>query len=230
MTTGWATGDDGLSQVHRQDADEPVAVRRGIDRRSLIKRAAAAGAVAWTAPVIFDSLASPAAAGTCGAIFRVTLQMRDDGNCTALDVLQSTAANYVGNGACNGTASVTPPGQYTETVTDLASSLTLAQTCISLGASANCAANSSAAVSATLVAACTPSSGVTGCSTPLNFLAAAISSNAPNTCEKVQRGGATTTHITGITGTQVDFVQPSSTHPGHSGSYQFVVGCSCTFP
>jgi hypothetical protein len=36
--------------------------RAGVDRRTLIKRAAAAGAVAWSAPVIVDSLASPAAA------------------------------------------------------------------------------------------------------------------------------------------------------------------------
>jgi hypothetical protein len=36
--------------------------RSGIDRRSLIKRAAATGAVAWTAPILLDSLMSPAAA------------------------------------------------------------------------------------------------------------------------------------------------------------------------
>jgi hypothetical protein len=40
----------------------------GVDRRTLIKGAIAAGAAAWTAPVIVDSLASPAAAasGTTG--------------------------------------------------------------------------------------------------------------------------------------------------------------------
>lgn len=37
---------------------------RGMDRRTLIKRAAATGAVAWTAPVILNSLASPAGAIT----------------------------------------------------------------------------------------------------------------------------------------------------------------------
>jgi hypothetical protein len=37
---------------------------RGLDRRTLIKGAAIAGAAAWTAPVIIDSLASPAAAFT----------------------------------------------------------------------------------------------------------------------------------------------------------------------
>ena len=35
-----------------------------IDRRAILKRAAAAGAVAWTAPMIIDSFASPAAAAT----------------------------------------------------------------------------------------------------------------------------------------------------------------------
>jgi hypothetical protein len=37
---------------------------RGLDRRALIKRAAAVGAAAWTAPVIIGSLASPAGAAT----------------------------------------------------------------------------------------------------------------------------------------------------------------------
>src|SRR5262249_20683890 len=43
--------------------------RRGVSRRDLIKGAAAAGVVAWTAPIIIDSLSSPAAAasGAAGA-------------------------------------------------------------------------------------------------------------------------------------------------------------------
>ena len=49
----------------RASSREPGA-RSGIDRRTLIKRAAVAGAVAWTAPVIIDSFASPAAAQTTG--------------------------------------------------------------------------------------------------------------------------------------------------------------------
>lgn len=40
--------------------------RTGIDRRSMIKGAAIAGAAAWTAPVIIDSLTSPAAALSSG--------------------------------------------------------------------------------------------------------------------------------------------------------------------
>jgi hypothetical protein len=44
-----------------------MAGSEGIDRRTLIKSAAVAGAAAWTAPVIIDSLASPAAAASgCG--------------------------------------------------------------------------------------------------------------------------------------------------------------------
>jgi len=38
--------------------------RRGLSRRDMIKASAAAGAAAWTAPVIIDSLASPAAAAS----------------------------------------------------------------------------------------------------------------------------------------------------------------------
>jgi hypothetical protein len=42
----------------------------GLDRRALIRRAALAGAAAWTAPMVIDSLTSPAAAGTYTGCFR----------------------------------------------------------------------------------------------------------------------------------------------------------------
>jgi hypothetical protein len=51
------------------DVNTPDVERPGIDRRTLIKRAAATGTIAWVAPVIIDSLASPAAALTCGTCF-----------------------------------------------------------------------------------------------------------------------------------------------------------------
>jgi hypothetical protein len=59
---------------HVSDAsgvDVPDERQGGISRRTLIRRAAATGAVAWTAPMIIDSLASPAAAQTapCGCTF-----------------------------------------------------------------------------------------------------------------------------------------------------------------
>ena len=45
------------------NSDAPrVSERRGLSRRQMIKASAVAGAAAWTAPVIIDSLASPAAA------------------------------------------------------------------------------------------------------------------------------------------------------------------------
>ena len=47
---------------------------RGIAPRALLKRAAVVGSVAWTAPAILDSIASPAGAlsAPCGC-FRVVL-------------------------------------------------------------------------------------------------------------------------------------------------------------
>src|SRR3954469_24181021 len=38
--------------------------RKGLSRRDMIKASAVAGAAAWTAPVIIDSLSSPAAAAS----------------------------------------------------------------------------------------------------------------------------------------------------------------------
>lgn len=48
------------------DLAEREVERPGIDRRTLIKRTAAVGAVAWAAPTIIGSLASPAGAVTGG--------------------------------------------------------------------------------------------------------------------------------------------------------------------
>ena len=53
--------------------------RPGIDRRTLIRRAAVTGAVAWTAPVIIGSLTSPAAAIT--GIVGCTGMLFNGGNC-----------------------------------------------------------------------------------------------------------------------------------------------------
>jgi hypothetical protein len=64
------------------DVDTNGAERPGIDRRTIIKRAAAAGAVAWTAPVILGSVASPAGAitGTPGC-FKFTVPTNAGGTC-----------------------------------------------------------------------------------------------------------------------------------------------------
>ena len=48
-----------------EESEGASAAERRLSRRGLIKRAAATGAVAWTAPLIVESLMSPAAAATC---------------------------------------------------------------------------------------------------------------------------------------------------------------------
>jgi hypothetical protein len=97
----------------------------------MIKRAAAAGAVAWTAPVIVESLASPAAAVTGGRCDFYVFKMTRNGNsanctaaidtgtcspatisgtsCTGYDRQTSTASpvNFTSTGACSGGASET---------------------------------------------------------------------------------------------------------------------------
>jgi hypothetical protein len=75
--------------------DTPRIERPGIGRRTLIKRAAVAGAVVWTAPVIIDSLGSPAAAFSptpgCKSVQVAA------GNCTTSATVTNGAA------ACNPT-------------------------------------------------------------------------------------------------------------------------------
>jgi hypothetical protein len=84
--------------------------QRGIDRRTLIKRAAATGAVAWTAPLIIDSLTSPAAALTCaGECFRFQISAAP---IDCFDVTQTEVVSTIspcGNltaGGCTTTANV----------------------------------------------------------------------------------------------------------------------------
>ena len=56
--------------------DESTVRRGGMDRRTMIKAAAATGAAAWAAPVILDSITSPAAAlgSSCTAISVATIR------------------------------------------------------------------------------------------------------------------------------------------------------------
>jgi hypothetical protein len=83
---------------------------RGIDRRALIKRAAAAGAVAWTAPVVVNSLTSPAAAITPGQ--SVTLFLH--GLATTLPGTMDTT----GPGATTRTKTIAKDGGAINTQTD----------------------------------------------------------------------------------------------------------------
>ena len=90
--------------------------RSGLSRRQMIKASAVAGAAAWTAPVIIDSLASPAAAGSglaFGLSFAIVIfdyngnryAMKVDGGtntCTGTLNVGGDATN-VSFGTCNGT-------------------------------------------------------------------------------------------------------------------------------
>jgi hypothetical protein len=101
--------------------DDPTAAwvhneKRGMDRRTLIKGAAVAGVAAWTAPVIIDSLSSPAAAITGP---RGCFQACYNGICHTDEHSQCPAPNCGGNSkaaqACiSVTGQCTGPG--TETV------------------------------------------------------------------------------------------------------------------
>jgi hypothetical protein len=56
--------------------------RGGLSRRQMIRAAAATGAAAWTAPVILDSLTSPAAAESC---IKYYAKLDPSGGCVAHD-------------------------------------------------------------------------------------------------------------------------------------------------
>ncbi len=88
--------------------DEPVFEatpegKRTLDRRTLIKGAAVAGAVAWTAPVIIDSMASPAAATT--TCFNARLE-----NISSAPPGDCAPGGVAGASSCVTTTSTTPNG------------------------------------------------------------------------------------------------------------------------
>jgi hypothetical protein len=56
------------------DTGQDIRNSRGLSRRDMIKGAAVAGAAAWTAPMIIDSLTSPAAAASGCTMYAVKLQ------------------------------------------------------------------------------------------------------------------------------------------------------------
>jgi hypothetical protein len=78
----------------------------------MIKRAAGAGAVAWTAPIIIDSLASPAAAATNGPCTLSVFQLNRTSSSTCA-LVSHTACTAGTTGTCrnyNGTAAAPLPG------------------------------------------------------------------------------------------------------------------------
>lgn len=84
-----------------------------IDRRTLIKGAAVAGAAAWTAPVIIDSLTSPAAAGTPGACVKQYYARINFSGCADIGAGNAcfTKTGVLGCGASpGGNPTITDPG------------------------------------------------------------------------------------------------------------------------
>jgi hypothetical protein len=74
---------------------------RGIDRRTLIKRGAVVGAVAWTAPVIIESISSPAGAITAPpGCYRIRFTPNDD-MCKNSPTNAGTACPPIGTPAQN---------------------------------------------------------------------------------------------------------------------------------
>ena len=63
-------------------------------RRTMIRRAAAVGAAAWTAPMIIDSLSSPAAAVSAAGCFRVEFVRATSAGCGTF-----TRSNPASNGS-----------------------------------------------------------------------------------------------------------------------------------
>lgn len=206
--------------------------KKGINRRSLIKRAAATGAVAWTAPVILDSMMSPAAAASCGNIYRIEIGMNSSCNPADMSGIEyQTPGTYVGDKACSTSDFAPIPPGYSTTPQNVSG--TSFQTCVTM--SGDCSATSTSNSTATL-SACTPS-GVT-CNAPRQFLGAGIYSDLGSldmvdqgeVCEKVAAGGGSTTHIASFTtaSSTITFTQPGSNKADKSGAWQFVIGCSCT--
>ncbi len=94
----------------------------GMDRKSFIKAAAAAGAGAWVAPAIMDSLTSPAAALTNGPCDLYVFRMQRtgaSGACTAAIALVATCATpSVSGTVCTGftrQTSTSSPVNFTNT-------------------------------------------------------------------------------------------------------------------
>jgi hypothetical protein len=101
-----------MGAIERAGSSEGQGPRAGLDRRTMIKGAAVAGAAAWTAPMIIDSLTSPAAAaskpGTCYKV-QLTANFNSCG---------SFSAGGVSTGNCTGGS--IPTGWGTATGADAA--------------------------------------------------------------------------------------------------------------
>jgi hypothetical protein len=184
-----------MSDLETPDADRPI------DRRTLIKRAAAAGAAAWTAPVILGSVASPAGAFTCsGTCFRVTFPADSGGNCDLPSVDVTTA------GSC-ATGTV---GAGCDTTTNVAAGTSYANACITPPSFCATTTNFTGPFVLNTSTACIP-----GCNTGRQFLAARAVTNT---------GNCVLPNPTFSSPTQITWFRPD----GQTWvNFTFVIGCGC---
>src|SRR5262245_1175968 len=100
-------GDQVVDQPPAPMVDPADDSRARLARRAVLKRAAAAGAIAWTAPVILDSVSARA--------FAVT-----PSGCSGCDDVSTQAITYTPSGATQGGAAYAPkggPGTFTPCAT-----------------------------------------------------------------------------------------------------------------
>jgi hypothetical protein len=195
------SGRGSLGSVAEQDNEQ-----RGVDRRTLIKRAAATGAVAWTAPLIIDSLTSPAAALTCaGECFR--FQILADQDCGFVSPRTETVSTIAPCGTLTAAGCTTT----TNVPAGVAADDFNGGVCTDIpGGIPDCRTQSMTFFLATTT--CTWGGGGT-CNGPRRFLAGQANTNT----------GCVPGNIS-ATGASVTFALPAGQQWQH---FQFIVGCSC---
>lgn len=208
---------------------------RGIGRRTLIKRAAAAGAVAWTAPVILDSLASPAAAASCASCFKFGILAVDTGDSNTTSTSNYPSRTYtVGSCLPNGDAKCAAKNEK-ENVAFNTLGITL---------TGNFNVDQTNDVTVTMAQSGTWTGA--GCNSPFritgaSFIWRSTSGDArfpgngdDGVCESKVPGDSPTTggtfpnnSLVSISASAVTWRMPDSLKPGHSGGFNFVIGCDC---
>lgn len=114
----------------------------GLDRRTLIRRAAVAGAVAWTAPVIVGSVASPAGATTITPGCYKMLFTVNATSCSNGPTVGATGCSVSGSACSSPAASIPSDVAACVTVTSPAScstASTSAATAVTFSVGSGCA-------------------------------------------------------------------------------------------
>ena len=175
------TGDRHEPGAPLAESGEISASSRGLDRRTLIKRAAIGGALAWTVPIVIDSVASPAGALSCGAIYRFEFQM--DAVCRGGAGTTTLAPGDYVDGDVDCWGAISPPSGY-GTPTNIAAGSTTTSQCVVMtsiststvsggGIATNgCDSRANNTVQATINQSCTPPAMGSVCSGTKTFLAA----------------------------------------------------------